>query len=330
MNFEYRPYVLQFERPLYTRYGLLNKRCGIIIQLSNEIGQCAYGDIACFPELGSESFEEALTFCKDQKGVFLEENLEDISQELSCCQFAFESAFDSLPLSTGLNVDLQVVGLLSSGPDVLTQAVPLLEKGYKVIKWKIGVFSAKQEQQTFKQLAALSQKYNTRWRLDANGALTKGEYVSWMRFLEDYEVEFLEQPLPVGEERAMLERSLDFKTMIAFDESASSLGAIQQAVDLGFEGIFVIKPSIFGFMKAFQAWCIRNPIKRIYSSVFETSVGIQALLKLAAKDTKALPGLGLGTLNFLNQGPLSYHRPGPTIHCASSLENETVLWNCLA
>tara|TARA_B100001248_G_scaffold258594_1_gene243019 strand:- start:45220 stop:46179 length:960 start_codon:yes stop_codon:yes gene_type:complete len=319
MNFDYRPYVLNFKHPLKTSKGSLSSRRGIILRLQGN-GNVGYGDIVCFPELGTESFEGALAFCKNPTP--------EIPSSLPATQFAYESALSSLEEVSLSEKKILIAGLLSSGPDVLVKAQRLLNEGYKIIKWKVGVQPLAQEQAVFQELVALAKTHSAKLRLDANGALTQQSLLSWMTLLEDYEIDFFEQPLPEGSEECLFDCAKNFKTTLALDEAVRSLEAVKRFTDLGFMGVFVIKPSLFGFMKPFQGWCANNPVKYMYSSIFETSVGLQSLLRLGAKSQSF--ALGLGTLAFLDQGPLSFHQLEPAMNCNTIAAKEDALWNSLA
>ncbi|MEG4496007.1 o-succinylbenzoate synthase [Microcoleus sp. F10-C6] len=93
-QFEFRTYQRKFKRPLQTSHGIWDIREGIILRLTDENNQIGWGEIAPLSWFGSESFEQALDFCKSLPGNISSEMIFAISGELPACQFGFESALN--------------------------------------------------------------------------------------------------------------------------------------------------------------------------------------------------------------------------------------------
>lgn len=126
-------------------------------------------------------------------------------------------------------------------------------------------------------------------RLDANGGLSVAAAERWLQVCDalamgdglGVEVEFLEQPLPVGEEVAMQQLASQYQTPLALDESVATLQDLQRCCDRGWSGIVVIKPSIAGFPSQLRQVCCDRNLDWVLSSVFETAIGRQAIFQLA-------------------------------------------------
>jgi hypothetical protein len=94
-------------------------------------------------------------------------------------------------------------------------------------------------------------------------------------------IEFIEQPLPPDQFSELLTLSQNFQTAIALDESVSSLKQLKECYELGWRGIYVIKSAIIGSPRQLESWFKNKAIDAVFSSVFETSIGQQAVLALA-------------------------------------------------
>ncbi|GAX42973.1 mandelate racemase/muconate lactonizing protein [Tolypothrix sp. NIES-4075] len=90
-RFEFRPYRRRFLRPLTTSHGTWDIRDGIILCLSDETN-IGWGEIAPISWFGSETIEQALSFCRQLPTEITEETIFSIPDELPACQFGFESA----------------------------------------------------------------------------------------------------------------------------------------------------------------------------------------------------------------------------------------------
>jgi O-succinylbenzoate synthase len=148
-----------------------------------------------------------------------------------------------------------------------------------------------------------SLKENERLRLDANGSLSA--LAPWLPLLEDPRLEFLEQPFSPARMDAELAAAAGASALagiplrlvrkLALDESVSCAAPLPE----NWPGFVVIKPAFLVDWDVFREWRRRHPeTPVIYSSAFETSVGREALLRLAAEDTAASDyAHGLDTLS---------------------------------
>ena len=231
-------------------------------------------------------------------------------------------------------------GLLPAGEAALTAWESLWLRGYRTFKWKIGVAPLLQELMLFDRLAqtieakAAETGSAVSLRLDANGGLTVAEAEQWLQrcdriqqssifrrtseagieqsaalsspgsfpgsFPGSLQVEFLEQPLPVDRFGAMLALARHYATPLALDESVATVAQLERCYQEGWQGIFAIKPAIAGSPARLRQFCRNNPIDLVFSSVFETAIGRQAVLDLAletlslSEKPQALRAVGFG------------------------------------
>ncbi|EAW36842.1 o-succinylbenzoate synthase [Lyngbya sp. PCC 8106] len=311
--FNFSPYSRKFKQPLKTHHGIWEKREGIIIHLTNEQEKSGWGEIAPLSWFGSETLQQALDFCQQLPKKLTSEFVFTIPDELPACQFGFESALEMINCSSDiLNLEqkLKFSGLLPSGNAALQVFKTLFNQGFRTFKWKIAVYPISEEILIFQQLTqqileiinSSTEKQEVVYlRLDANGGLNWEEANQWLSVCDKIQsnrlkIEFIEQPLSVNQFDEILVLSQDYSTAIALDESVANLTHIQDCYQRGWRGVFVIKPAIVGSPRKLRKLCLENQIDAVFSSVFETSLGRQAALRLAAElsDSKRAVGFGIG------------------------------------
>ncbi|MEH2227517.1 o-succinylbenzoate synthase [Nostoc sp.] len=315
-QFKFRPYQRRFLRSLTTNHGKWDIREGIILRLTDETLKVGWGEIAPISWFGSETIEQALDFCRQLPGEITDETIFSIPDELPACQFGFESAWEwgsggagekNLNLSSAL-YSLPYSGLLPSGEAALNQWEKLWQQGYRTFKWKIGVYAIADELKIFESLIHTLPAF-TKLRLDANGGLSYEEANLWLWTCDNLkangkipiEIEFIEQPLPVEQFQEMLELSTSYETAIALDESVATLGQLAACYQQGWRGIFVIKPGIVGSPSRLRKFCHQHQIDTVFSSVFETAIGRQAALQLAAELSQNNRAIGFGIDHFFEK-----------------------------
>jgi O-succinylbenzoate synthase len=234
-----------------------------------------------------------------------------------------------------------VAALLPAGAAASSVLRRFAAEGYRVFKWKIATDHPPIEFSLLeKLLAALPD--GGRLRLDANGGLSLRDWAAWCDGLNALgpaarAIEFFEQPLPpvksAADWREQIRLAATAPVPIALDESVAGFAALRRARIARWLGPLVVKPSLVGDVDAFQRWRARSRADLIYSSGFETSVGLHAALCLAASDPRAgQRALGFGTLDaFAHDGlQLPAHAPGPWLTPRPlAAEDFLEIWNRL-
>ncbi|WP_299485986.1 o-succinylbenzoate synthase [Acaryochloris sp. IP29b_bin.137] len=304
MQYSFQIYQRSFQQPLQTHHGLWSIRQGLIVSLADDSGHIGRGEIAPLAWFGSETWEQAYHFCQHLRQQLTQSQILSVPDDYPACQFGFGTAWEALTqnlVSTPAPPD--ICGLLPTGIQALSAASHLWEQGYRTFKWKIGVDAPEHEQSLFRQLmAALPQQALI--RLDANGGLTHKAAQGWLQLCDlvaDHRtIEYLEQPLPPNQFSDMLLLSQQFETPLALDESVATLSQLQQCYRQGWKGIFVIKPAICGYPDRLRQFCQTHPIDAVFSSVFESDIGRQACLKLAAELSNPRRAIGFGVRHWLS------------------------------
>jgi O-succinylbenzoate synthase len=320
-KFAFRPYQRQFRIPIKTSHGTWDLRKGIILRLTDDKGKEGFGEIAPVSWLGSETFDQALDFCQKLPKVITPANIFSIPDELPACQFGIESAWEAITTQTMTlsGIPLEDLPDFTSEPEMCSGLLPagqaailarkiLWKKGYRTFKWKIGVMPIELELRILEQLVKsimeeLPSDESISLRLDANGGLTDLEASQWLHVCDKAGkiIEFLEQPLPVDQLEKMQKLSDRFSTPIALDESVVTLKQMKEVYHQGWNGIFVIKPSIAGSPSQIRQFCKSKDIDAVFSSVFETEIGRDAALRLASElNTKHNRPVGFGVSQWFD------------------------------
>ncbi len=311
-QFEFRPYRRKFATPLNTSHGIWESRDGVILRLHNETGKVGWGEIAPISWFGSETVQQAVSFCRQLSNEISDEEIFSIPDRLPTCQFGFESAREMIEQNNSsaslVSQNLTKSVLLPAGKAALSQWRNVWDIGSHSFKWKIGVYPVAEETFIFDLLAGELPAF-TKLRLDANAGLNYREAEIWLQKCDDIninndidlEIEFIEQPLSVERFPEMLELSRNYTTKIALDESVATLEQLQSCYRNGWRGIFVIKAGIIGSPSRLREFCLTHKIDTVFSSVFETSIGREAALSLAAELSQQKRAVGFGVNHFFTE-----------------------------
>ncbi len=285
---DFQPYQFPLAFPLTTAHGHWSHREGIIIQLTNDQGQISHGEIAPLPWFGTENLVQATEFCQQLNGLITPDQIQHIGDRLPCCQFAFGSAEWGFSEQTFDPLSLNYCQLLPTGKTVFNYLAQVQTLPCPTGKWKIGVQNFDTEHRWFINLLEKLQP-QTHLRLDANGGLNLTEAKQWLSLLDrqredpqqTIQIEYLEQPLPPDQHSDLFNLTQTFQTAIALDESVASFGQLQTLYEQQWPGIYILKGAIMGDPRRLHQWLKTHPIKAIFSSVFETAIARQQVLRLA-------------------------------------------------
>ncbi|GFE68571.1 Mandelate racemase/muconate lactonizing protein [Chroococcus sp. FPU101] len=298
-QFTFSPYQKKFRQPLLTHHGKWEIREGIIINLTNNEGKKRVGEIATLSWFGSESHQQALDFCQQLGQTITQETIYHIPTHLPACQFGFETALENLLFPPSLSKFIHYSYLLPTGEKSLTQWHEIYQQAREVqtditFKWKIGVKSITEEVPLFNQLCQALPS-NIKLRLDANGGLNLDEAKIWLSVTDQTKiVEFLEQPLPPEQFKTMLQLSQAYSTPLALDESVATIQQLKDCYHQGWRSIFVIKPAIVGSILQLRQFLKDYSVDSVFSSVFETDIGRQKAIQLAAELSNCTRAVGFG------------------------------------
>jgi len=282
--FDFKRVRRRLRSPVATGAGAVDSVDRILLRTQSDQGT-GYGEIAPWPGFPTETIEQSLEFLRSAQGnlphllaavAASPSPIPCLSAALSSCRHWGEIARfgDNLPCA----------GLLTLS---VLETDAKIAAGFRTLKVKI---SPETDEAAIRGVAS---RFPGRLRLDANGSLDLQAARRWAEFTRgESQIEFLEQPLPVGHPGYA---SLG-PDKIALDESFLTPGGVDWA------GIIVVKPLLAGDWDELRAWREGHAGAVVYSSCFETAIGRQAALWLAAQDPQA-GTVGFDTLGrFENDG----------------------------
>jgi O-succinylbenzoate synthase len=340
---DFRPYRRKFLRPLMTAHGRWSIREGIIVRLMDADGRLGFGEAAPVPGFTPETTARDGKWLRGLGKKMTFSAMARWPQPLACARGAL---LDARAMLTGrLQLPrikpLPVAALLPAGPSAVKSMRQLTTEGYRVFKWKIATDHPPVEFSLLEKLLA-AMPIGGRLRLDANGGLTLRDWAAWCDGLNALgrgvrAIEFFEQPWPPVKDakswREQIRLAATAPVPVALDESVAGLAALRRARIARWPGPLVVKPALVGDRDAFKRWRARTQADLIYSSVFETSIGLHTALGLAASDPRAgQRALGFGTLGaFADDGlQLPAHAAGPWLTPRPlAAEDFLEIWNRL-
>lgn len=333
LSFDYRPYARSFRRPLKTAHGLWSVREGVLIRVENAQGQIAYGECAPLTAFGTETQQAALEALQRlDHHVPSREQLDALEKQYPCLRSAFDMALYNLQgIKPQVSTPLTVTALLSADFVAIEELDRFYKAGYRHFKWKLTGKEPVKENALFTQLYRILPE-DASLRVDANGCLDEERTRQWLRFLDGKRVAWLEQPMAPEHLGKMRLLSHEFSTPIALDESVARVDDLETICKARWRGLCVVKPSIMGSRERFLKLREQHTPKLIYSTAFETSIGLQALIELAASDPHPQKeSLGLGGENYFTQDTLCLHSFGAQMGVwPYSSQDFEPLWNACA
>lgn len=304
-------------------------REGIVVKLIDEDGRIGFGEVAPIPWFPVESIEAAEAYLSGVGGIWDDEK-GNLAESLPCTSFALSSARHHQNKRGLAHEHLHVSGLLPAGKDAVGRVEQLLSEGFTTFKWKIGVYERESEWRWAEQMFRLIHGHGV-LRLDANGGLSEDDFHGWGRFLSEFPVEFVEQPLAVGLEKEAIEIGRNHSISVAFDESVCQLDSLERLSQSYPDAVFVIKPSQMGDVQDLLHWARKHrSIRRVYSSAFETDVGFKMVFDCAADDSYAVEACGFGGAKLIENDGLGPDICGPLLPVpANHVEDLESLWKQL-
>ena len=282
----------RFRRPLRTGMGPVEAVERILIQTHSELG-IGYGEVAPWPGFPTETTETAIEVLHSAQGSLSHLTaVVGASPQLPCLAAALSSCrhWDAIAAFGG---SLPCAGLVTDDPQDFAKKNAA---GFRTLKVKI------LPETTISDIHSALASFDGELRLDANAALDLATARAWLEFVRsEPRIQFLEQPLPVGH------------------AGYASLGTAKVALDESFltpaglewDGPVIVKPLLVGDWDHFLAWRKADALRSVtYSSCFETAIGRQGALWLAAQDL-ATSAVGFDTLGRFEMDGRDRHFSGP-------------------
>ena len=318
-EFKIFPYFLKFITSFEISNRKFSYREGFIISMSDESGNSGIGECAPLPGFSYEEIDEVKDQLRKLSISFIDlqidDNISSIESFLNAkllypsVKFGIEQGFLNLLLgrvknffknnfeSINAEIPVNAVFGISDNISLIEGIEKKLENGYSTFKIKIG---KKPFEEDFRLIESVRKYFGNdiKIRLDVNGAWTYDEALDNLKRIEQFKIEYIEEPSSNLEIMDRLAKKTNVPA--AADES---IGSLSEALDfIKSSGIkfFVIKPmildGIFSTIKLIEEAKKYNK-KIVISSAFESNIGLSALAFLAAlNDRKYAHGLDTGGL----------------------------------
>ncbi len=324
MTAHYHKYVLNFKQPSGTSRGILKTKETWFISLEND-GKHGIGECGILRGLSIDDrpdYEATLRWaCKN-----IRLGLSVLLQKLEAfpsIQFGLEMAFKSLQSTTRFELfpspfvkgidSIPINGLIWMGSNdfMKEQIAQKIEEGFKCIKLKIGALDFDTEINLLKAIRAEFNSQDIELRVDANGAFSPDTALEKLKYLSEYDLHSIEQPIKAGQWNEMAKLCELTPLPIALDEELIGIFDITKRKEL-LQTIapqfIILKPSFIGGFNGSNQWIELAENQKVgwwITSALESNVGLNAIAQWTYNlETNAYQGLGTGSL-FTN----NFHSP---------------------
>ena len=330
-SLSFKSYRLPMRQPLRTAQGWWSEREGVIVRLEDKDGQMGWGEIAPISGWGGGDLSEAKAVLERLGASPTGAELSEIAAPGGCLGFALGAALGQLGgRLPSVHDYLPVAGLLPAGRDVLRAVEQKLEVGFRTFKWKVGVGDPRDEQVLLDDLLG-NLPDGARVRLDANGGWDRRVAERWLEVCAERPmIEFVEQPTDPANKDLLLGLAGDFPTTLALDEAVIGKEDFEQWMELGWPGVFVLKPALWGDPGELVAAVNGSTADVVISSSLETGIGARQVLEIAFGLPKLDRALGTGVWPLFSNTELNGPSAVPFVR-ATDIErlNPIVVWEAL-
>ena len=286
MRVELSEVSLKLRRPVMTGRGTITQRDGILVQILDR-GVSGWGEAMPLPGWPGADLSatrralEVWAADPDPRNLpserFAHGAIELALLDLEARRTGRTQA--EVLANGGPVADSVELNALVSDPDA---ALAAQAEGYRTVKLKVGA-SRLDEEIALVAAVRTALGAGTRMRLDANGAWTVDQAIAALTTLEQYDIEYIEEPVAGIQDLSLV---ADQSPMpVAVDEGLDSVDAkVPETIS-----VVVVKPMALGGPRAAYAsacsW-IDQGRKVVVTNYFDSAIGQHAALSVAA----ALPG----------------------------------------
>ncbi len=329
INLTVKNYNLVFKRPAGTSRGVLKTKPSYFLMLhdSQNENKISIGECGILPGLSYDDkpgYEKKL---EELKSVINSTQKVDIDLDLDkwpSIRFGLEilikdyySKSDKVLFPTAFTqgqYKIPINGLIWMGGRqfMFNQIKTKIDEGWSCIKMKIGAIDFKEELELLKFIRAQFKPSELELRVDANGAFAPRNALEKLKYLSDYSIHSIEQPIKAKQIDQMAELCEISPIPIALDEELIGIFDYSEKMEMIRKikpQYIILKPSLIGGWKASEEWiqiAKENNVKYWATSALESNIGLNAIAQWTATLEKDLVhGLGTGQLYTNNfQSPL--------------------------
>ncbi|UMB60606.1 o-succinylbenzoate synthase [Lutibacter sp. A80] len=316
MKATYHKYILNFKQASGTSRGILKTKETFFLKLVDK-DKIGFGECGLFRGLSIDDrpdYEEKLNWlCKN-----INKNSDELLAELiefPSIQFGLEQAFLSLKSEntfqlfpskfTETKEAININGLIWMGSETFMkqQIEDKLKAGFSTIKMKIGAIDFETELSLLKRIRKDFSSKEIELRVDANGAFKPKEALEKLKYLSEFEIHSIEQPIKQGQINEMAELCLKTPLPIALDEELIGVFNVtkkQELLQIINPQYIILKPSLVGGFKGSEQWIQLAEKQQIgwwITSALESNIGLNAIAQWTFTLNSKIPqGLGTGSL----------------------------------
>ena len=322
LELTYIPYSVNLKKPFQTSGTTITERNGFILFLKSSEKSSGIGEAAPLPEFGSETYEDvekalenfslnlSIDFTNIEQSI--EQNLRDYDNlpslkcglELAILKLICNEKKTSIPVLLKRNYPEFIfinalIGLISYSEAGET-AVDLVNKGYKTLKVKVGRNDFEEDLKTISEIRKAVGK-DIKLRIDANAKWEKDEALQNLTSLEQFNIEYAEQPVKDLNDFLFLKDKT--KIPLAVDESIRTINDAYEIIADNAASFLILKPMMLGGIiptLKIADLARGNMIKCIVTSSFENMIGRIATVNAAALINNNLSH-GLATADYFDQ-----------------------------
>lgn len=194
-----------------------------------------------------------------------------------------------------------------------------LREGFRVLKLKVGALDFNEELDLLKNIRKEFSTSDLELRLDANGAFAADEALEKLKWLSDFQIHSIEQPIKAGQWEAMSMITTNSPIHIALDEEL--IGIVdrkrkEELISVIKPHYIILKPSLIGGLLKSNEWIELAESQNIgwwATSALESNVGLNAIAQwVFTKNCTMVQGLGTGKV-FSNNIPSPLELKGPEL-----------------
>ena len=293
-QFEIYPYSIPFIRAIETSGKKHISRNGVWIKIKSK-NNFGWGDAAPLTGFSRENLQEVHYALEGFHQAIIDDNydIEELftlikihTEDCPSAQFGLETALYDL-LSKYSNKALAYYLNDNALNKILLNGIAGIHSPkdrYGIMKVKVGFRNLFDEIEIMKDYTQTFGK-ETKFRLDANGAFDLTRAIRFCKEMEQFNIDYIEQPIDKGNLQDMAELRYHTEIPIAIDEGlidkVSAINAIsEQSAD-----VFIIKPMVSGgFIECAEIVKLadKEKIRTIITSSLESIIGRASCMHLAA------------------------------------------------
>lgn len=314
-------YRLPLRRPLPVKGCTMMEREGLLVKLTLDSGGVGWGEIAPLPGWSRERLQEAEDQTRAVLGQWHGKNLPAATRasleqlgvdlypsvrfglEMALCHAAAAETGQPTYCALGdvCHSVVYIQALLDGGrEEMLHAASQAVAVGHKAVKLKVGRETVEEDIDRIHQVQEIVGE-DICIRLDANRSWTWDQAMTFAKAVHALNIDYMEEPL--ADEHRLPEWAREGVLPLALDETLIDM-RVEDLNRIRPVKAVILKPAVLGGITASLMWAekaLALGITPVISSVFESGIGMRALIQLAALVDKEDTPMGLDTYRWLQK-----------------------------